>query len=77
MTAALQGLLPKLATCKAISLKGLAGFWKGSALFTRGKSASGKGAAASLATKIGERFGLSGAQIKSVLVAAAQAMESL
>ena len=77
LTAALQGLLPKLATCKAISLKRLASFWKGSALFTRGTSASGKEAAASLATKIGERFGLSGAEIKSVLVAAAQAMERL
>ena len=77
MTAALQGLLPKLATCKAISLKRLASFWKGSALFTRGTSASGKEAAASLANKIGERFGLSGAEIKSVLVAAAQAMERL
>lgn len=40
----------------------------------RAKRTSGKQAVGSLATKIGELFGLSGAEVKSVLATAAQAM---
>ena len=75
LTTTLQGLLPKLATCKAVGLKALSGSWKGLALLTRENRASGQHAAGSLATKIGERFGLSGAEVTSVLAAAAQAMD--